>query len=219
MFEYWWGLPCVLQGHSGLDGAKGESGAAGAKVSGRKAPVCCHCCLLVFNLHFLFPFRARLALLGRMGLLDQWWATVQLNTIVIYCVSYNEWSPVAVAGPSWSAWWERASWRCWCCSEWTFSTNVSLQLPQCTPETFLLPPQGARGNDGLPGPAGPPVRIWYSQSVSNSSSWLFLLLLYYLLWQSLNLDMEVSLSSTGARWSSWSSWFPRISRSQGLCYF
>ncbi len=40
----------------------------------------------------------------------------------------------------------------------TFNFMPSLLwCPQLTIPSF--PPQGARGNDGLPGPAGPPVRI------------------------------------------------------------
>ena len=85
----------------------------------------------------------------------------------------------------------------------------------------LFTPQGARGNDGLPGPAGPPVRIIIPTLHPSSYNHFFF---YDVIsfdytatekWD-MNPNIQIYVLSTGACWSCWGPWFPRISRSQGL---
>lgn len=79
--------------------------------------------------------------------------------------------------------------------------------------------QGARGNDGLPGPAGPPVSIIVpTLNPIHPSDFSVIMSLPLITQQTadMNPNLQIFVLSAGACWSCWSSRFPRISRSQGL---
>lgn len=149
----------------------------------------------------------------------------------------NESVVPCVIGTPWSARWERTSWSRWICSEW--SSHICLDpLSRNTYEyiyemcfdsyfwilwvlmmmhtlTIFHLLQGARGNDGLPGPAGPPVR---TTSASITSTLCFFLKEYFITFHNKiwTLTWRSSLCpSSGACRTFRSPRFPRIPRIQG----
>lgn len=120
-------------------------------------------------------FRERLELLVRMEPLVLWWVKQTSYVFYVFAIllflslptdanlkSMTDWLSFSISGTSWLAWRERPCWCCWVCCESTythsaFAFNQSISKWQYQPIMFVCVLQGARGNDGAAGAAGPPV--------------------------------------------------------------